>query len=469
MTYPVRKTMAKLAKQPGLIPDDQLAGLHGRPARGLPPSRVPAVPNPVVPNPVVPNPVVPNPVVPNPKIVQAPAYVAKPTGPATAAQQHLVARGDTETEVQNGHTYVRVYQTVFAPVEGSSTYKDVQQDPADGRIVFKGSGDFWLNAGRPWRAFHYVRTYRGQGLRNRAKDKLTGTSRDQGQPIVRSFLIPYEAYQALTGQTIAESQKEALGEEYNLNTDTNKDTDQFLIRQDNKKALVASALPGSLVSYVIDQNIGEYLGLGQQHHGEVRPLGALANRLGIPDVVSDRFILPVVTKPDGGIEIASAKEQAERAGKLGALFDLSFVLEREEERYQGEVEDFDKLSAEFKVTWPADFEARQRLRGQIAAAATYSLMPTVIQSNYEQASGKALGYAQTKSGEDFDPFTARQQFPQVELEKREPPQKEGPPTPEMIKQLQDEAKARKKAAEEAEKIREQQEQAEEDAFGGIFD
>lgn len=96
-------------------------------------------------------------------------------------------------------------------------------------------------------------------------------------------------------------------------------------------------------------------------------------------------------------------------------------------------------------------------------------MPSVLQSNYEQASGKALGYGQTKSGEDFDPFTARQQFPQVELEKKEPPQKEGPPTPERIKQLQDEAKAKKEAAEEAKKVREQQEQADEDAFGSIFD
>jgi hypothetical protein len=398
--------------------------------------------------------------------------VAKPAGPVTAEQQHLVARGDIETEVQDGNTYVRVYQTVFAPVEGGGTYKDVQQDPGDGRIIFKGSGDFWLNAGRPWRAFHYVRTYRGQGLRNRAANSQTGTSRDQGQPVVRSFLIPYETYEELTGQAIAESQKAALGAEYNLNTDTNKDTDQFLVRQDNKEALLASAVPGSLISYVIDRNIAEYLGPDQDRHGEVRPLGALANRLGIPDVVSDRFILPVVTKPDGAIEIASARDQAERAGKLSALYDLSFVLERGEERQPGEVDEFDKLSAEFKISWPADPEARRRLRGQIAAAATYSLMPTILQSNYEQAAGKALGYGQTKSGEALDPFTARQQFPQAELEKKGPPPKEGPPTPERIKQLQDEAKAKREAEEEARKAREQQEQAEDadaDAFGGIFD
>ncbi len=439
--------LTDLGRLRGLAPDSQVAHVAsaqlGRPPGQLAPSRIPAVPR--------------------SGIVQAPAYVAKPTGAATQEQKHLVARGDVEAEVHGDDTFVRVYQTVFAPAEGSSTYKDVQQNPRDKKVVFKGSGDFWLNAGRPWRAFHYVRTYRGQGVRNRAKERKSGTSRDQGQPIIRSFLIPYETYLQLTGEAIAESQKSELGEEYNLNTDTNKDTDQYLIRQENRKLLLDNALPESLISYVIDDNISEYQGTGQEHHGEVRPMSMLANQLGIPNVVSDRFILPVVTKADESIEIAKATDQAERADKLARLYDLSFLLELWPwQRRLSQVKELSKLSAEFQVSWPRDFGARQKLRSEIAAAATYSLMPSITQANYEQAAGKALGHQQAKSGEEFDPFTQRQKFPEVELEKKERP-KAAPPTDEEIEKAK-EAKARKKADTTGMKSLDE----EENLLGGIF-
>lgn len=209
-------------------------------------------------------------------IHQEPSYVAKGGGKTS-----LTNRGDIDIEERDGNVYVRVYQTVFAPVMGDSGHKDVHQGP-DGSIDFRNQRDSaWLNMGRPWRAMHYMRTYQWQKNRDAPGGFAPPTARTT--PLVRSFLVPLETYRRVTENAVGEKQINSVDDPRNMNqsTDKAKDSDQYQIRGAWMSEVAATALAGSLVTYAPDQLTEELR--REPRHGSVEPLSALLGRLSMPD------------------------------------------------------------------------------------------------------------------------------------------------------------------------------------------
>ena len=90
----------------------------------------------------------------------------------------MVHRGLVETEIHGNKKYVRAYQTIYAPNENNSSWKDVHQvdakDKKDQKVKFKGKGDTWLNFGQPLRALHYMRTYKAQADEGKREEAWKG-------------------------------------------------------------------------------------------------------------------------------------------------------------------------------------------------------------------------------------------------------------------------------------------------------
>ena len=330
-------------------------------------------------------------------------------------QKAMVHRGLVETEIHGDKKYVRAYQTIYAPNEDNSSWKDVHQEDAkdkeDQKIKFKGKGDTWVNFGQPLRALHYIRTYKAQadeGKREeawkaveqdeRTPEKRKEIERAHGKPIVRSFLVPFDVYEELTSQAISESQRDKLGD-YNMNVDKSKASDQYQIVGAGIKTMEQTAVPGSLVSYVLDQHKDEYQ---QPHHGEVKGVDELSEKLGLPSIFNP------LTAPMEGTQVPSAETQAIRAKELGELYDLSFLVEKKEHHPQYAQSDISKhgyldkylnkepepriteLALKYLKTdtLPDTKEERDSLRLQLASAANASLIPQMIAENYEEGTAK---------------------------------------------------------------------------------
>ena len=311
-------------------------------------------------------------------------------------QKAMVHRGLVETEIHGDKKYVRAYQTIYAPNEDNSSWKDVHQEDAkdkeDQKIKFKGKGDTWVNFGQPLRALHYIRTYKAQadeGKREeawkaveqdeRTPEKRKEIERAHGKPIVRSFLVPFDVYEELTSQAISESQRNKLGD-YNMNVDKSKASDQYQIVGAGIKTMEQTAVPGSLVSYVLDQHKDEYQ---QPHHGEVKGVDELSEKLGLPSIFNP------LTAPMEGTQVPSAETQAIRAKELGELYDLSFLVEKKEHHPQKEPRIAELALKYLKTdTLPDTKEERDSLRLQLASAANASLIPQMIAENYEEGTAK---------------------------------------------------------------------------------
>jgi hypothetical protein len=378
----------------------------------------------------------------------------------------LIHRGLVETEMVSGKKYVRAYQTVYADVETGSwkdTHQTVADRPEDQKIVFRGKGDTWINFGNPLRALHYVRTYHAQAPGKRDEDiaKLSpddqagrdAADRYHGRPIVRSFLVPFAAYQELTGTAISESQRGKLGK-YNMNVDKSKSPDQYQIMAAGVHTLRNTALPGSLVSYVMDHLVQEYA--QNKRHGEARSVKELSEKLGLPDVFDP------LTIPMKGTEVPSPEEQDTYAQELGELYDLSFFAESQTDhpRYAGKpvtevayskvvsekMSRMSELLLKHKKTavLPGSKAERDVLRKQLAAAANAAAIPKMIEDNYLEGA-KSMHKAN-------EPATASStaadgpRFKKLLLTpKAIAPAKKGPPSAEEIKKKQDAARLAREA------------------------
>lgn len=328
--------------------------------------------------------------------------------------ESLAHRSDVRVETLNGKDYVRLFQTVYAP-DGVG-HKDIHQT-ADGEIrILPDTKDMWVNAGRPWRALHYMRTYRSQGHERIIKN-VEGS---HGKPIVRSFLVPVETYHRLTSGAIEEAQVSGLGNGHALNTDRNKDSDQYLIRDSGVEEIRNDALPGSLRTYVLDRYQDEYL--PGTRDGEVRTLSDMLNELSLPELrdipelarplpnespLADpnaRPVVPNTSRPkaaahDAGHLVPSLKANDRAVSKhVEQLRQLHDLLGRPD-LLTGGAEDRARAREEFKkfagrlITdrFPESDQERHELRTRINRAANYSYMPTVIEAVYKEAVAAKFG------------------------------------------------------------------------------
>ncbi|MET9469874.1 hypothetical protein ABZY44_34795 [Streptomyces sp. NPDC006544] len=328
--------------------------------------------------------------------------------------ESLAHRSDVRVETLNGKDYVRLFQTVYAP-DGVG-HKDIHQT-ADGEIrILPDTKDMWVNAGRPWRALHYMRTYRSQG-HERITRNVEGS---HGKPIVRSFLVPVETYHRLTSGAIEEAQVSGLGNGHALNTDRNKDSDQYLIRDSGVEEIRNDALPGSLRTYVLDRYQDEYL--PGTRDGEVRTLSDMLNELSLPELrdipelarplpnespladPNGRPVVPNTSRPkaaahDPGHLVPSLKANDRAVSKhVEQLQQLHDLLGRPD-LLTGGAEDRARAREQFKkfagrlITdrFPESDQERQTLRTRINRAANYSYMPTVIEAVYKEAVAAKFG------------------------------------------------------------------------------
>jgi hypothetical protein len=351
-----------------------------------------------------------------------PSYVsaAKPSGKLA-----MVHRSLPELETHATTEYVRVYLTVYSE-RGTTNYKDISQQ-ADGTVVLHASGEMFLNMGDPWRAFHYVNTYSSQGA---------------ASPIIRSFALPRALYDELSGQAVGESQRGELGE-YAQNVDKNKAPNQFSFPHDMAQRIKQQARANSLISYVEDENVEQLRTALPQIHGDVRSMNELRAKLGIPKRTSP-LLVPMAKNKE-----PKANVHAARAQQLSRLFDRSFDVERlirqgrlkqvgfdwqlsfgtEFEQVQMSwkareaLSEFQKLSEQFKITWPKDPGEWARTRNQIEQAATWSIVPSIIAENYDEAVARATN----AHGVPLSPWARRQNFTVVTRDPK-PSAAAAPPT-----------------------------------------
>ncbi|GGX76330.1 hypothetical protein [Streptomyces hiroshimensis] len=321
-------------------------------------------------------------------IHQEPSYIAK-AGDRTS----LTNRGDIDTEERGGKLYVRVYQTVFAPVTGGR-HKDVQQR-ADGSIDFINQQDSaWLNMGRPWRAMHYMRTYQDQ--KNRKASGGNAPSDPADTSMVRTFLIPIETYRQVTENAVSEQQIGATADARNTNqsTDKAKDTDQYEVRGGWMKEVTRSAVPNSLVTYVPDG-----LAVQLKNHpgyGEVRPVSDLLAKLSMPDFEDFPEYRPASNRAGGLVlplnkkgKMRDEPEQLRHIERLEKLVNDAFLESGETHRKatKDAREKLKRLAGVEQVNdRDIDWEA---LHQRVQRAMNYAGVPAVLAEVYNKAKDEA--------------------------------------------------------------------------------
>ncbi|MHA7960299.1 eCIS core domain-containing protein [Streptomyces sp. L500] len=318
-------------------------------------------------------------------IHQEPSYVAKGGGKTS-----LTNRGDIDIEERDGNVYVRVYQTVFAPVTGDSGHKDVHQGP-DGSIDFRNQRDSaWLNMGRPWRSMHYMRTYQWQKNRDAPGGFAPPTARTT--PLVRSFLVPLETYRRVTENAVSEKQINSVDDPRNMNqsTDKAKDSDQYQIRGAWMSEVAATALAGSLVTYAPDQLTEELR--REPRHGSVEPLSALLGRLSMPDLEDFPEYRPAGARQGAGLllpldqgRMPDDRAQRKHIERLERLLTDAFPDDGNTGTRQ-----VGNARAELKRFWgrPGDVDW-EALHDRVRRAMNYAGMPAVLAEVFGTAEGKA--------------------------------------------------------------------------------
>lgn len=344
----------------------------------------------------------------------------------------LVHRSDADIEILDGVAYVRVYQTVYAPCFNGS-FKDIKQLESGKVIIEAVGGKSWMNMGWPLRAFHYVKTYAAQGVTKgkEARDKLErerqtkykGKDQDfqvelqkvdlnHGLPIVRTFLVPKDFHDEYTEGSISENQVDKLGSNHTLNVDKSKAPNQYGVRARDVRLFQQKALPFSLVSFVKD---GEQDRYKDPQHGTVMPLSHLAKFLRMPSD-GNPFVPPMK-----GTHVESAEVQKQHAETLGQLFDLTCQIEK----LQGYEEDgggglqqlidlWDALALPYGVSFPVKPGLLGALKDAIERAATFALVPSLIDQNYEDMCLRMRNLGNRESGEAIDPFVELQNVKLIE-------------------------------------------------------
>lgn len=323
-------------------------------------------------------------------IHQEPSYVASVGG-----RTSLTNRGDLDTEERGGETYVRVYQTVFAPVAAGGGHKDVQQH-GGGSIDFLNQQDSaWLNMGRPWRAMHYMRTYQDQKNRKAPGGFASPTARTTA--LVRSFLIPLDTYRRVTGSAVSEQQINSTRDPGNVSqsTDKAKDSDQYQIRGKLMGDVAATAVPGSLVTYAPDGLVTE---LGKEpRHGTVKPLSELLGRLSMPDLQDFPEYRPSGGAASRGLVLSldqgrmpAPRAQERLVERLAGLVDEAFPENgRIDAVAKGARAELKRRAGLWGVNdRDIDWEA---VRNRVERAMNYAGMPAVLAEVFKVAETKASG------------------------------------------------------------------------------
>ncbi|WP_330348860.1 eCIS core domain-containing protein [Streptomyces sp. NBC_00582] len=322
-------------------------------------------------------------------IHQEPSYVASAGGKTS-----LTNRGDIDVEEHQGETFVRVYQTVYAPVMTGGSHKDIHQG-ADGSVDFRGQRDSaWLNMGRPWRSMHYMRTYQDQKNRGDANRFATPTAATT--PLVRSFLVPLETYRRATGNAVSEKQINSSYDRDNISqsTDKAKDSDQYEIRGQWMTEVVGTAVPNSLVTYAPDGLVEEIR--QDARHGTVQPMSALLGRLSMPDFQDFPEYRPADRRGDGLVlplddkgRMPKAKAQEQHIDRLAALLTDAYpkngdTTTRRAKNARTELKELCGLAGvkNRDIDWD---ELRERVR----RAMNYAGMPAVLDEVYTEAKEKA--------------------------------------------------------------------------------
>ncbi|MFI8828929.1 hypothetical protein [Streptomyces sp. NPDC053431] len=264
-----------------------------------------------------------------------------------------IHRGEVEVEMTREGPHVRFYTAVTNQTDltiaadgtvTSEQHKDIQQDPATGRVVLATGdtmdGTMWTGIGTPARAIAWAMKYKAETPR-----ATEGQTPEPHKPLIRSYLVPWHIYQQITSTSVPEGDAHALGDPYRgsdsldrrklrepydttdlpeelraredayarrrnaqevgsaprpieaptplsdrtINTDQPGDRNQFGIRGEHLTLLRASVVPGSLVTYyekesdLTPESPDPAPGLHPKN-GEKVHIDVLRERLGIPGV-----------------------------------------------------------------------------------------------------------------------------------------------------------------------------------------
>jgi len=196
----------------------------------------------------------------------------------------VVHRGEFEVEPVDGVPHVRLYTVLTkdqVPYVDAVTNEiladlgDVQQSPETGGItVVPGAMDrpLAVYVGRPLAALK-VMTAAGKAL-----GELFPWQREAASPLVRSFLVPLDAVEKLSGGAAAmESYPgQEAGNVVNIRPDL--EPNLFTVPRSMLPALAEQAVPHSLITYTEDANA---LSRGA-HAGDIQHPDVLRDRLGVP-------------------------------------------------------------------------------------------------------------------------------------------------------------------------------------------
>lgn len=267
-----------------------------------------------------------------------------------------IHRGEAEIEMHENRPYVRMYTAVPVPSpmktsdtdtgEGTSDFKDIQQDVKTGKIIISSGQNsmLWISGGRILRQLKWAEKYivehqekariaKGEAAAKERtvatlEEQLEETDRSQvdlvqglqmqleearekvveftkaatfhasiTKPIIRSFLIPFETFNDISKRAISEKMTKKPGNETRtFNVDKHAEPNQFGVKGDDLGLLRKFALPGSLVTYAYDPADASK----DEQSGEVRDVGLLRDRMGIP--MKELQGLSVWTEGDGFID-----------------------------------------------------------------------------------------------------------------------------------------------------------------------
>jgi hypothetical protein len=369
---------------------------------------------------------------------------------------------------------VRVYLTVFARAEKDKGHKDIHSEKTGIKIIHK-TEDTMVNLGDPRRAYHYIRTYVAQN-----KGAI---------PIVRSFDIPQKLYDEITEQSVSESQRSYLGRDKAYNVDKERGQNQFGVPPDLRDKIEKEGK--NLISYVLNQQVIQDLS-NDSTNGTVRHIDELSKKLGMPDVAYWRYLPPM-----NETHVLAPRQEAEYGVRLATLYDDLDDLVCAMEGIKGNplhVYEFQiksgcssSLSSNYygddiaplvsKEGWlPGKSVAYVReLKDQVGKAATFSVIPQMVNEEYLQANAKLHGQARDKNLQSLSDWASQQKYNIVDYPVKnntDDKSKRNKLSDEEITRLQEEAKKRKNEKEKKEKEEEEKEEEEKEEedklFGGLF-
>ena len=351
-----------------------------------------------------------------------PSYGVKIEGTNDLA---LIHRADPATGTAKGT--IRAYLTVYAHADKG--YKDIHASVDGQGIKFiDKTDDTMTNLGDPRRAFHYIATYSAQGAKC---------------PIIRSFDIPRDLYDVITGTAISETQRAKLGTDKTYNVDQPKGQNQFGVSPKVRDTI--EKLGSNLISYVPAEYVDE---MGKKPvNGTVMDIDVLRKSLGMP-TEGRKFMAPLVKN-----KVINPTKDAEHGAVLSRLYDDLDLLVRikQDKNY------FSILNQELKIhqrcfkgsgakyygahiasLLPKEqipkksLEELIKFRDEVGAAATFSVIPEMVREEYLQASAQLHGQDKDKKGRPLSSWAKKQKYVIAERPIVKPEAKEEKAMPKVV-------------------------------------